>query len=232
QKTRPRGQVPGRHPLTGQQRHALPGGRGSGRARQTDGLQSNAAVRSVSVDARDRDRLPHRARAWRARGQTHRSWWRRCRHSACRPARTSRSGLGAARHSGLQRRMPLGHWTAASCHEAKRVTTRRASAIAHSNIALVKYWGKRDDEQNLPAVPRLSLTLDALSTATTVEFDETLDEDRIELDGQPVAGRERARVVELLERVRERAGLELSCRVMSRNDFPTAAKLASSASGF
>src|SRR5690606_31291860 len=58
------------------------------------------------------------------------------------------------------------------------------------------------------------------------------DEDRIELDGQPVAGRERARVVELLERVRERAGLELSCRVMSRNDFPTAAGLASSASGF
>ncbi|MBW2253476.1 MAG: hypothetical protein JRI25_02615 [Deltaproteobacteria bacterium] len=43
-----------------------------------------------------------------------------------------------------------------------------ATARAHPNIALVKYWGKRDLVLNLPAVPSLSLTLDRFRTRTTV----------------------------------------------------------------
>ena len=35
-------------------------------------------------------------------------------------------------------------------------------AVAHANIALAKYWGKADSAENLPAVPSLSLTLEAL----------------------------------------------------------------------
>ena len=42
----------------------------------------------------------------------------------------------------------------------------KAIAEANTNIALVKYWGKNDDDFNLPAVPSLSLTLDGLRTRT------------------------------------------------------------------
>jgi diphosphomevalonate decarboxylase len=112
------------------------------------------------------------------------------------------------------------------------VTQHVARASAHSNIALIKYWGKSDSERNLPAVPSLSLTLDALTTTTRVQFGADLAADRVELDGAVVAGREHARVVALLDRVRELRGFDLRARVESKNDFPTAAGLASSASGF
>ena len=52
--------------------------------------------------------------------------------------------------------------------------TRTATAIAHPNIALAKYWGKRRGEGNIPAVPSLSVTLAGMSTTTTVSFDATL----------------------------------------------------------
>jgi diphosphomevalonate decarboxylase len=107
-----------------------------------------------------------------------------------------------------------------------------ATARACANIALVKYWGKRDAQLNLPATGSLSLTLDALSTATTVAFDAALDRDAVELDGGAADGASRARVIELLDLVRARAGLAARARVTSRNDFPTASGLASSASGF
>ncbi len=107
-----------------------------------------------------------------------------------------------------------------------------ARATAHSNIALIKYWGKSDSEQNLPAVSSLSLTLDGMKTVTAVQFDSGLECDAVSLDGQPTDGRARERVVRLLDVVRARAGLELFARVESVNDFPTASGLASSASGF
>ncbi len=107
-----------------------------------------------------------------------------------------------------------------------------ASAVAHSNIALIKYWGKSDTARNLPAVPSLSLTLDGLTTTTQVRFEPDLTSDRVMLDGSDVVGRERERVVELLDRARALARTGSSAVVSSRNDFPTAAGLASSASGF
>lgn len=112
------------------------------------------------------------------------------------------------------------------------MTARRATAVAHANIALAKYWGKLDASENLPAVPSLSLTLDALSTKTTVSFEQGLGTDEFALDGTPASGRPLARVTGLLDRVRARAGLELFARVVTENDFPTASGLASSASGF
>lgn len=112
------------------------------------------------------------------------------------------------------------------------MTDSAASAVAHSNIALVKYWGKSDAELNLPAVPSLSLTLDALKTTTEVHFDAALDTDEVTLDGARVSEREQARVVALLDRVRALAAQDTRARVVSNNDFPTAAGLASSASGF
>lgn len=60
----------------------------------------------------------------------------------------------------------------------------RATALAHPNIALVKYWGKRDDALNLPASGSLSITLDGLHTRTSVQFDPALGEDDIVLNGR------------------------------------------------
>ncbi|HEY4105273.1 MAG TPA: diphosphomevalonate decarboxylase [Polyangiaceae bacterium] len=107
-----------------------------------------------------------------------------------------------------------------------------AKAVAHSNIALAKYWGKADRVRNLTAVPSLSLTLAALRTTTFVRFDSVLEADEFELAGTTVTGRPLERVMKLLDSVRSAAGFETRARVESVNDFPTAAGLASSASGF
>jgi diphosphomevalonate decarboxylase len=107
----------------------------------------------------------------------------------------------------------------------------RATAQAHANIALVKYWGKRDAALNLPAAGSLSLTLDALTTTTTVELvDDAADS--FELDGAAQRGDALARVGAWLDLVRAAAGDPRRARVVSGNDFPTAAGLASSASAF
>lgn len=108
----------------------------------------------------------------------------------------------------------------------------QATAIACSNIALAKYWGKADVAANLPAVPSLSITLDALRTKTTVRFDPSLKGDRLLLDGAAQTGRELGRVSKLLDGVRTESGAQLYAEVNSHNDFPTASGLASSASGF
>jgi diphosphomevalonate decarboxylase len=107
-----------------------------------------------------------------------------------------------------------------------------ARAIAHPNIALAKYWGKIDDGANLPAVPSLSLTLDAMSTTTTVEFSFELEADHIALNGRSASPSEAERVIQLLDRVRSAARIHTRASVDSANDFPTASGLASSASGF
>jgi diphosphomevalonate decarboxylase len=112
------------------------------------------------------------------------------------------------------------------------LTTSTATAIAHPNIALAKYWGKRDDGVNQPAVPSLSVTLAGMATTTTVTFDKALERDEFFLAGAPIAGGPLTRVVGLLDRVRRTSGRTERARVDSANDFPTAAGLASSASGF
>jgi diphosphomevalonate decarboxylase len=110
--------------------------------------------------------------------------------------------------------------------------TGSAHAVAHANIALAKYWGKVPDGANLPAVPSLSLTLDGLRTRTHVAVDATLAEDHVSLDGETATGRAKERVVRMLSELRTLAGTNSFARVDSVNDFPTAAGLASSASGF
>jgi diphosphomevalonate decarboxylase len=106
-------------------------------------------------------------------------------------------------------------------------TTARACA----NIALVKYWGKRDAALNLPAAGSLSLTLDALVTTTSVSFDPGLAADELILDGKPAKPGEAARTSEFLDLVR-RLAPQPRARVVSKNEFPTASGLASSASGY
>lgn len=109
-----------------------------------------------------------------------------------------------------------------------------ATARAHSNIALAKYWGKRDAILNIPAVGSISITLDALHTDTTVTFLSDLAHDELWLGGvqqdSEHPGMRRASTV--LNLVRQRAGSTLRASVVSENNFPTGAGLASSASGF
>jgi diphosphomevalonate decarboxylase len=108
-----------------------------------------------------------------------------------------------------------------------------ATAKAHTNIALIKYWGKRNEELILPTNNSLSLTLDGFSTTTTVAFDEELETDQFQLDGEKITGVAYDRVTSFLDLVRELAGKNhLYARVDSINDVPTAAGFASSASGF
>ncbi len=109
---------------------------------------------------------------------------------------------------------------------------RVSRARAHANIAIAKYWGKADERENLPAVPSVSVTLAALSTITTVRFDPSLQSDEFFLGGARAADRALLRVSQLLDRVREKAGLRARASVQSTNDFPTASGLASSASAF
>lgn len=103
-----------------------------------------------------------------------------------------------------------------------------SAARAHANIALVKYWGKRPGPGNRPATGSISITLDALASETRVRFDPSLDDDDVRLTG----GGDTARVSAFLDLVRERAGIGLRAEVVSHNNFPTGAGLASSASGF
>lgn len=102
-----------------------------------------------------------------------------------------------------------------------------ATAVAHPNIALIKYWGKRDRALNLPAVPSLSLTVSPYHTETTVSWG--AERDRFTLNGQPATEREGKKIADFLDLVDpSRPAVE----VTSRNSFPTAAGLASSSSAF
>lgn len=98
------------------------------------------------------------------------------------------------------------------------------TARAHPNIALVKYWGKRDVGLNLPAVPSVSLTLDGFATTTTVTWGSPVE--RVVFDG---VERPDERIRAFLDLV---ASPRPPCEVVTTNNFPTGAGLASSASGF
>lgn len=102
---------------------------------------------------------------------------------------------------------------------------------AHTNIALIKYWGKENEELIIPMNHSLSLTLDAFYTDTKVLFDDSLNQDELVLDGVLQGHESLKKVQVVLNRVREMAGISSHARVESINHVPTAAGLASSASG-
>src|SRR6185295_470660 len=92
------------------------------------------------------------------------------------------------------------------------VSLPAVTARACANIALVKYWGKRDAALNLPAAGSLSLTLAALATETTVAFDPELPADELALDGAPARPDDLARVSQFLDLVRAEAGVPVHAR--------------------
>jgi diphosphomevalonate decarboxylase len=108
----------------------------------------------------------------------------------------------------------------------------KASAIAHSNLALVKYWGKKNSALNIPAVGSISITLKELSTRTSVHFDPKLDADILILNDSPADQTKQKRVSSFLNIVRQQANMNHFAKISSANNYPTGAGLASSASGF
>jgi diphosphomevalonate decarboxylase len=114
----------------------------------------------------------------------------------------------------------------------KRMPTQRAAAVAHPNIAFIKYWGNRDDNLRLPASGSISMNLAGLETRTTVEFDPERPGDEFILQGIGQDGPAARRVSDHLDLLRAKAGVEWKARVASENSFPTGAGIASSASAF
>ncbi len=110
----------------------------------------------------------------------------------------------------------------------------KATAIAPSNVAFIKYWGRKNEVLRLPTNGSISMNLSSLLTTTTVEFSSNLQQDAVEINGQLFApdSAEARRVTSHLERVRQQAGLRYSARVVSENNFPASTGLSSSASGF
>lgn len=108
---------------------------------------------------------------------------------------------------------------------------RTAKAKAYANIALIKYWGKKDESLNTPATPSISLAIDCLSTETTVTSIKAKN-DQIFLNGEKADSTSTKRISRFIDIYRKKKMLTGSFRVESSNSFPTAAGLASSASGF
>jgi diphosphomevalonate decarboxylase len=108
-----------------------------------------------------------------------------------------------------------------------------ARARAGANFALIKYWGKADGNPslNVPAVGSISITLDRLYTETTVELRSGAASDELILNGER-RDEDLPKLSAFLDLLRRRAGFTPRVRVTSNNNFPTAAGLASSASGF
>lgn len=102
---------------------------------------------------------------------------------------------------------------------------------AYTNIALIKYWGKRDEELFLAMNSSLSLTLDSFYTETSVAFEDKAEKDVFYLNDELQDEAATKKVSNFLDLFREKAGITTRAVVKSTNFVPTAAGLASSASG-
>lgn len=108
----------------------------------------------------------------------------------------------------------------------------KVTARANSNIAFIKYWGNFDGRLRMPLNDSLSMNLDALKTETTVEFIDGPEDDEIVVGGEPADDKTRARVISQLDLIRKESKITTKARVHSRNNFPGATGLASSASAY
>ncbi len=107
------------------------------------------------------------------------------------------------------------------------------TALAHPNIAFIKYWGNRNQSLRLPSNGSISMNLDGLYAQTKVTFDPALCcDDLFTLNGRVESEAAQRRVNNFLDRVRALAGKQLYARVVSQNNFPTGAGIASSAAAF
>jgi diphosphomevalonate decarboxylase len=107
-----------------------------------------------------------------------------------------------------------------------------ATAIANPNLAFIKYWGNRDNTLRLPSNGSISMNLDGLHTRTTVSFQPSLPYDELIINGHEVMGHGLDRISYILDIIRGMANIHERAEVMSENNFPSGAGIASSASAF
>lgn len=137
----------------------------------------------------------------------------------------------------------------------------KVTAIAPSNIAFIKYWGRKDETLKLPSNSSISMNLSGLTTTTTVEFSPEYKEDSVVISSSSKAIAESRsnnetinqssngdhgsrfdpltrtiksdpKVIAHLNRIRKLAGISEKAKVVSQNSFPHGTGLSSSASGF
>jgi len=107
----------------------------------------------------------------------------------------------------------------------------KATAIAPSNIAFTKYWGRKDEKLRLPENGSISMTLSNLLTTTTVEFSNEYKQDQVVIDGEEIK-EEVERAIKHLDRIRQMTKIEYKAKVVSKNNFPSGTGLSASSSGF
>lgn len=113
------------------------------------------------------------------------------------------------------------------------------------NIALIKYWGKRDEKLILPLNSSVSVTLnqEELRARTTVAVSRNFKEDKMWLNGREQSMKN-ARLQSVISQIKRlcrkrkidgdlpNEKLQWKLHICSENNFPTAAGLASSAAGY
>ncbi|EKE14254.1 MAG: hypothetical protein ACD_12C00604G0007 [uncultured bacterium] len=107
----------------------------------------------------------------------------------------------------------------------------KATAIAPSNIAFIKYWGKKDEKLKIPENGSISMNLSNLITTTTVEFNQKYLKDQIFINDSSY-NQEASKIIQHLDLIRKQANSNLKAKVISVNNFPDGTGLSSSASGF
>src|SRR5512143_1177641 len=107
-----------------------------------------------------------------------------------------------------------------------------STAQAHPNIAFIKYCGNRDNTLRLPVNGSISMNLAGLITRTTVSFQHSLAMDELIINGHEVTGAGLERVSYILDIIRAMANIRERAEVMTENNFPVGAGIASSASAF
>jgi diphosphomevalonate decarboxylase len=110
---------------------------------------------------------------------------------------------------------------------------KKATAKSPANIAFIKYWGKTDPRNRVPENNSISMCLSDFFSICTVAFDSSFSKDVVKFIGERVVKkREVERVIKVIDRVRALAGINLRANVVTKNNFPKATGIASSASGF
>lgn len=115
----------------------------------------------------------------------------------------------------------------------------KVTTISPANIAFIKYWGRADQDLFIPRNDNISMNMSGCKTTTTVELDEKLKEDEIEVEffGGKVKklskdSRKEKAVFNQIDRIRKEAGVNTKVKIRSINNFPSDAGIAASASSF
>nr|UJH41139.1 diphosphomevalonate decarboxylase [Pardosa pseudoannulata] len=117
------------------------------------------------------------------------------------------------------------------------MTIHRCTAEAPVNIAVIKYWGKRNEDLILPVNDSISITLskDKMRSKTTVACSEKFESNRMWLNGKEedfYNVRLQNCIQEMKQLAKHQECVKWKLHICSENNFPTAAGLASSAAGF